>query len=224
MTGSTILEALLTGVGSFFTALFGAGAGAYAAYRFAVKQQQDTERSLQYRAAATAMFTLISRFSALENFRRKSMATDGSGLIPERKTSFIFQYAPDTKIDFPSLSFLADPSDSEFLHELSLSESHFFNFVEALRERNDHLHEILRGCEVHEFDPSTGHSVISAKPTDMKLFSDQNRNLLRAAVIALDSTHQHVMAFTRLLKRRFPGLPVFRPSILEERKEEEPQR
>jgi hypothetical protein len=219
MTCATILEVVVNGFVGFFTALFGAGAGAYAAYRFAVKQQEDAERKLQYRAAATAMFTLISRFSALENFRRKSMTEDRRGLIPERETSFILQYSPDTKLDFPSLSFLADPSDSEFLHELSLSESHFFNFVEALRERNDHLHEIMRSCEVHEFDEATGQSVISAKPTDMKLFADQNRNLLRAAVIALDSTHQHVMAFTKLLKRRFPGLPVFRPSILEEPKE-----
>ena len=189
MTCTTILDALLSGVGSFFTALFGAGAGAYAAYRFAVKQQEDNERTTQYRAATTALFTLLARFSAVENFRRNALKKDGSGIISDRETGFFYQYTPDTKLDFPSLSFMADPTDSELLHDLRLSESHFFNFVEGLRERNEHLAMLLKGSTIHEFDPESGESVISSNPIEVKIYTDQNRDLVSGAIRARDSTH-----------------------------------
>ncbi len=160
------------------------------------------------------MFTLGSRFSVLENFRRQSLTEDRKKLIPSRETVFIYQYSPDTKLDFASLSFLADPSDSQFIHDLSVSESNFFNFVAALSERNDHLHKIMASCSVHEFNPDTGQSVIEAKPTDMHLLSVLNRNLANLSIVSLDSTHEHFMGFANLIERRFPGLPTFTPSVI----------
>ena len=217
---STVMhDAIISCIVQFFTALFGASAGAYAAYCFAIRQQKDTEQISDHRAATTAMFTLISRLSSVDNFRQKSMTESGGGLIPDRETGIICQYYPDTKLDFPSLCFMADTSDFLFLHELGISESHFFNFVEALRERNDHLHEILKSCEVHEFDMHTGKSVIGAKPIEMKLLADQNRNLVDWAVLALESTQKHIIAFLELLNRRFPHLPVFDPASFERKQE-----
>ena len=214
MTCAAFIEIILSGFVGFFTTLFGAGAGALAAYWFAVTQQANTERNTQYRAATNTMLILVSRFTVLENFRRRSLTKDLKELVPERVTAVLAQYSPDTKLDFPSLSFLADPDDSEFIHALSISEANFFNFVEALSERNIHLRHILGSCEFLEYNPDNGQSVIRAKPVEMDLLIAQNRNLVNLAVVSLDSTHEHFMAFAKIIERRFPGLPVFTPSVI----------
>lgn len=215
MTCATFVEFLLSGIGSFFTALFGAGFGAYAAYFLAVKQQRDNERATQYRAGTAAMFTVIARFSALENFCRNYLNGGNGPLLPEIESSHIGHYTPDTKIDFSSLSFLADPADSELLNDLHLSESHFFNFVEALRERNDYLEKFLGASTIENFNPNTGESVVRSNLIEFNRFSDHNRSLVSGAVHARDSTHLQFMNLAKMLKRRFVGLPVFSTTILE---------
>ena len=219
MTCATIIEVVVTGIVGFFTALFGAAFGAYAAYRYTVKHQKDTEQAAQYRAGASAMYVLLSRIRALENFCRNYLNEERSAILPEQLTNLIFQYTPDTKVDFPSLSFLADPDDSQFLHDLSLSESHFFNFVEALSVRNLHLSEFTKSSTLHEFDPDTGEGVVSGDPRMLKLIADLNEDLGRGAGVAFRSTNDHVIHFAKLLKRRFPLSPKFTPSIIEQPKE-----
>ena len=214
MTCATILEVVVNGFVGFFTALFGAAFGAYAAYRYTVKNQKDTEQAAQYRAGASAMYVLLSRTRALENFCRNYLNEERTAIRPEQLTDLIFQYTPDTKVDFPSLSFLADPDDSQFLHDLSLSESHFFNFIDALSVRNFHLSEFTKSSTLHEFDPDTGEVVVSGDPRVLKLIANLNKDLGRGAGVAFRSTDNHVMHFAKLLNCRFPLSPKFTPSTI----------
>jgi hypothetical protein len=165
------------------------------------------------------MLTLYSRFMVLQTFRSKSMTEDGASLVTERETSIIAHYCPDTKLDFASLSFLADQHDSHLVHNLGLSEANYFNFVEALGERNKYITDLVSRFFGEDRYSSDGKAMITLKAHEKHLIAAQNRNLVEIAGIALDLTKLNLVGFHELFERRFTGLPVFSPSTKTKRED-----
>lgn len=191
-------------VGRFLTALLGAGFGATAAYLLAKRKEQRLEMIANHGHAVAAFYVMVARLSSIENFFRKFMNDSRDDLTDEIRFHVLYQYFPEERIMIRSLAFMGDPDDCQLLADLSLSEARFFNFVDAVNERNQDARSVIAAA--HREGARAGQPLgkASVNMPELDLVVNQNRNLIPAANIALADVIQKLNEMSVMIRRRFP--------------------
>jgi hypothetical protein len=215
MTCADMLYAIFDLIARFATALFGAGAGATAAYLYSRHKQAQDDRARMHGDVVAAFYVLAARLSAVENFSRKYLSEDRTAIAGPQTLCITYQYCPLEALLIRSLAFMADSDDCDFIHELSVSEAKYFNFVDALEERNRDVRTVIaaaqvQGIRLHE---PIGATFVNLPAVDLAI--QQNKNLVDAARSALDATLKESRELSAVIKRRFPEFPPLRAAIEE---------
>ena len=197
----------------FVTALLGAGAGATAAYFFARNQQAKDDRAKMHGDAVAAFYILVARLAAIEDFGRKYLSEDRKSIGERFPLSITYQYCPRESVSIRSLAFMADSDDGDFLHELSVSEARYFDFVDTLEERNRDVRTVIAAAQEQGIRMNEPIGPVFANRPEVDLAIRQNGNLVNAARSALDATLKEVATLPGVIVRRFPEFPPLRPAI-----------
>jgi hypothetical protein len=208
MTCATILEVVVNGFVGFFTALFGAGAGAYAAYFLAKRQEEEKRRVECHGHAIAAFYTLLARYSALENFSRKFLNDSRDLLADEYVLALVYQHCPRDPISLRSLAFMGDSKDSDLLYALTVSEARYFDFIDAYETRNVDLKAAILVLQGEGYSPGELIPVALLDRPEVKFVFIQNGNLVRALKGALKGVGEEVERLSASIKVRFDGLPA----------------
>jgi hypothetical protein len=200
----------------FSIALFGAAAGATAAYLFQRHKAEEEREQERYESAIRALYVLIARMSTLENFRSAYLTEDQTMIREEHSMEIIQIFTHKTPIDLPSLSFMADRDDGQLLHDFSVNESNYFNFVEAIEERNRDVRQFYSSSIVENIDMDTGKVTSRSKPQDFKLVVDQTRNLAKAASKSIAATNTEIKSLGECTRRRFGPRFVPNPKLIDD--------
>lgn len=213
MTCADMLVAVLDLIARFATALLGAGAGATAAYFFSRHKQAQDDRAKMHGDVVAAFYVLAARISAIENFSRMCLSKDRTSIADDQTLCITYQYCPMEAISIRSLAFMADYEDCDFIHELSVSEAKYFNFVDALEERNRDVRVVIATAHKQSIrmDEPIGPSFANSPEVDLVI--QQNENLVSAARSALDAALKESKELSAVIKRRFPEFPPLRAAI-----------
>jgi hypothetical protein len=215
MTCADMLVAVLDLIARFATALLGAGAGATAAYFFSRHKQAQEDRVKMHGDVVAAFYVLAARISAIENFSRMCLSKDRTCVADNQTLCIIYQYCPMEAILIRSLAFMADYEDCDFIHELSVSEAKYFNFVDALEERHRDVRVVIAAAHKQgvRMNEPIGPSFANSPEVDLAI--QQNENLVIAARSALDAALKESRELSIVIKRRFPEFPSLRAAIKE---------
>ncbi len=208
-----MLYAIFNLIARFATALCGAGAGATAAYFFARHKQAKDDRAKMHGDAVAAFYVLVARLSAIENFGRKYLSADRKSIGDRYPISITYQYCPRETLSIRSLAFMADPDDCDFLHELSVSEARYFDFVDALEERNRDVRTVIAAAQKQGIRLGEPIGPTFANLPELDLAIRQNENLVSAARGALDAALKESGELAVVIGRRFPEFPPLRSSL-----------
>lgn len=212
MTCDTIIEIMLTGIVGFFTALFGAAFGAYAAYFLASRAEEQALLRKHHGHAVTLLYMLIARSSAVHTFAEGVLESGKDSIRPDQRLNRIGCFFPKGEIDYASLSFLVDNHDSQFLVDLSVIESRYFNFLNAVDDRNIHHEKILESSHASEHDSQPGKIVRDGiDPHRYNIFIAESDNIARRCRPLLMSIINNIDELASIIERRFPDLPHPKP-------------
>ena len=213
---------ILEAIGGFFTALFGAGFGAYAAYFLAKRQEEEKRRVECHGHAIAAFYTLLARYSALENFRQKYLDESRETLSNDYALALVYQYCPRDPLSLRSLAFMGDSNDSDLLYALTVSEARYFDFIDAYETRNADLKAAIFVLQGDGYSLGELIPVALLDRPEVKFVFIQNGNLVRALKGALKGVGEEVERLSASIKIRFEGLPapyVATPNIEEANKQ-----
>ena len=215
MTCADMLVAILDLIARFTTALLGAGAGATAAYFYSRHKQAQDDRTKMHGDVVAAFYVIVARISAVENFSRKYLSEDRMSVKDRETISITYQYCPMETLSIRSLAFMADSDDCDFIHELTVSEAKYFNFVDALEERNRDVRVVIAAAQKHgiRLHEPIGPSFPNYAEVDLAI--RQNGNLVSAARSALNAALKESIQLSAVIKRRFPEFPPLRAAIEE---------
>ena len=208
-----MLFAHLDLIAKFATPLFGAGAGATAAYLYARRKQALEDRAKMHGDVVAAFYILAARISAVVNFSRKYLSEDRKTIAEPQTLCITYQYCPIEALSIRSLAFMADSHDCDFIHKLSVSEAKYFNFVDALEERNRDVRVVIAAAHKQgiRMDEPIGPTFANYPEVDLAI--RQNGNLVSAARSALDAALKESRELSAVIKRRFPEFPLLRAAI-----------
>jgi len=175
--------------------------------------QERKEKEIQHSKCIATIYLLLSRCSYLTNFCRNYLTADQSTLTDKVHFSIIYDYIRRDKIDFSSLSFLADKHDSNFLYELALIESTYFNFINSLETRNDILQNVInRLSKVSERSDKSLHSELFTS-YELKHFRFNSKSMIHFSCISLQTTKEQMNQLGKIIERRYPNLSHPKPKI-----------
>lgn len=203
-TPASVSITILDFLGRFLPALFGAGFGATAAYHLAERREQRQEKTTNHGHAVAAFYLMVARLSSLENFARKFLNDSRNEFEPEVRFHVFYQYCPEERISIRSLAFLGDPDDCQLLADLSLSEARFFNFVDAVKERNRDALAVIAAAHREGIRAGQPFGEASKKMPELELVVIHNRNLFQAANTARIDTIDKLNQMSTMIRRRFP--------------------
>lgn len=189
------------------TGLAGVLIGSLVSYCLITQYQERKEKETHHSMCISALYLLISRCSNLVNFSNNYLTEDNSDIQNQFKGSLIYDYKMRDKIDFSSLAFLADKHDSNFLHDLILAESTYFNFLDAYDTRNDSLERAISNA-----GDKTELSEIFSKG-ELKLFIYNTVSMVDFSQRSLKSSEDAMNHLASIVERRFPNLPHPKPTI-----------
>jgi len=187
--------------------------GALVSYWLLTQYQERKEKEIQHSKCIATIYLLLSRCSYLTNFCRNYLTAEQSDLTDEVRCSIIHDYIRRDKIDFSSLSFLADKHDSNFLYELTLIESTYFNFINSVETRNDILQKainLLSEISGKSDDPSNSNLFTS---DELKHFIFNSESMIHFACKSLQTTKDRMDQLANIIERRYPKLPHPKPKI-----------
>jgi hypothetical protein len=215
MTCPDMLFALFDLIAKFATALFGAGAGATAAYFYARRKQAQDDHAKKHGDVVAAFYVIAARLSAIENFCRKYLSEDRLTIAERQTLCITYQYCPMEALSLRSLAFMADSDDCDFIHELSVSEAKYFNFVDALEERNRDVRVVIAAAQEQgiRLNEPIGPTFKNIAAVDLAI--QQNENLVGAARSALNAALKESRELSAVIKRRFPEFPPLQAAIEE---------
>ncbi len=190
--------------------LVGVLVGTLVSYWLLTQYQDRKEKEIQHSKCISSIYLLISRCSYLTNFSRSHLSENKSDLKDEVRYSIIHDYIRKDKIDFSSLSFLADKHDSNFLYELTLIESTYFNFINAVETRNEILQKAINRLSEDSHDSSNSDPFT---PTELKHFISNSESMVHFANKSLLTTKERMDQLASIIERRFPNLPHPKPQI-----------
>ncbi|MDQ8188597.1 hypothetical protein [Pelagicoccus sp. SDUM812002] len=190
-------------IGNFLVALFGALAGATAAFWFQNEKDKKDRNDREYSAATAAYFLLIARLNSVECFCREHLNEARTKIMDEISERMIFFYTHPEPVEFKSLAYLADRGHGQFIQDLRLAESHYFDFASALEERNLDIRKGNEGA-ITEVDPSSGKIETLVKVHDKIIITDQTQNLAESARSAANDLKRQASKLADLIRIEFP--------------------
>ena len=181
--------------------------GSLVSYWLLTQYQERKETERHHSLCVSALYLLISRCSNLVNFSNHYLTEDNSDIQDRFKGFVIYDYKMRDKIDFSSLAFLADKHDSNFLYDLTLAESTYFNFLNAYDTRNSDLERAISKA-----GDKTGLGEIFSEG-ELKLFIYNTESMVDFSKRSLESSEKAMNQLAAIIERRFPGLPHPKPTI-----------
>ncbi|NKB24010.1 MAG: hypothetical protein GKR87_06465 [Kiritimatiellae bacterium] len=102
---------------------------------------------------------------------------------------------------------MADKHDSNFLHDLTLAESTYFNFLDAHDTRNSALERAISNA-----GDKTELSEIFSEG-ELKLFIYNTVSMVDFSKRSLKSSEEAMNQLASIIERRFPKFPHLKPTI-----------
>jgi len=187
--------------------LVGVLVGSFISHHLITQYQEKKESELQHSKCVSTLYILLSRCSHLVNFSNHYLSNNKSDIQDQFRYSVIYDYKRRDEIDFSSLAFLADKHDSNFLYELILAESMYFNFLSAYDTRNIALEKPI-SC----VSKTPGKTDLFS-PEELKQFIYNTESMVGFSKKSLQSTKEKMDKLAAIIERRFPKLPHPKPQI-----------
>jgi hypothetical protein len=213
MTCSDFFLSLLDSFGKFFLTLIGAGAGATAAFYFNRKKQHLDDEKRECADAVGAFYVLVARYSAIENFTRHYINPQGD-VNKEHEFMVLYQPYPKEEILMKSLVCFANKEFRQIIYEISVSSSSYFNFTDALEERNKDMRDLFGIFHTHGFQAGLDidRAKVEAIPQSA-MVRVQTGNLVAAAAGAKKQVARSIRDLTLAMHKRFPTYPKLSTDI-----------
>jgi len=194
-------------MGQALIGLTGVLVGSWVSYLLLTQYQDRKEKERHHSFCVSALYLLISRCSNLVNFTNKYLTDDNADIQDKFKGYLIYDYKMRDKINFSSLAFLADKHDSNFLHDLTLAESTYFNFLDAYDTRNTALERAISNAG----DKTELSEIFSMG--ELKLYVYNTVSMVDFSQKSLKSSEEAMNQLASVIERRFPTLPHPKPKI-----------
>jgi hypothetical protein len=204
MTCAEFFMSIFRFFGDFFVALFGAGFGAYAAFHFTSKKQQQDETKKQWGDVASVFYLLSARLSAAENFARKYLSDDRSKISEEKTFQYLYQQFPAERMVLANLTSLISGTTAQLIQDLSDAEMRYFNLVDAHNVRQTALTEMIKEVPVETKLNIPAH-IVRGRCGQMLIL--QNDNLVKSVNWAVANLEEEIQKLSIAIKEKFPKMP-----------------
>jgi len=196
-------------VGQAIAATFGAGFGAWAAFRFESRKERVKTENERYLAIRFAHFVIMSQYSELLSLKKDYLKD-----FKNRKDSW-WQLKPATigftspKIDYSGLSFILESSDPNLLNRITVGQQKHEAVRNAISIRNDIMIELQRRAAVLN---TQGINEVENEEELCRILGNDLITILKDYTKSLFEIHESSISFIKqnledthkLVKKQFP--------------------